>query len=164
MHPHESNAISTTQATAVSILLTVLYVGVLYLSPHTRPRKPHIPLDYHWSQDPIYIRLRIRAASWATAVSVVVTVCILGMSIDNDYGWVFVFRNMGLWPLPMWGGWEAIETSLRVVGLVGWLFIGSLFDKFVVGEGGAWSWRLELKRDWWRVRHSWVGYKTLIVV
>lgn len=148
--------ISPTLATTLCILHTVLYVGVLYLSPSTRPRAPINPSDIQRPTDPNYIRLRSRAVTFATIISLLITLCV----VKNATGlsWFDAQKEIGLWPRV--GLWEWLKEVGMAMSLVWWLFMGSLWERFVVG--GGWR-REELRRDWERVRYSWVGWKNIVV-
>lgn len=148
--------ISPTFATTLCIFHTVLYVGVLYLSPSTRPRAIVNPSDIERPNDPNYIRLRSRAVTFATIVSLLITLCV----VKNATGlsWFAAQKEMGLWPkVGLWGWLKEVGI---VMGLVWWLFMGSLWEKFVVGEGWRWE---ELRRDWEKVRYTWAGWKNIVV-
>ena len=153
---YPTTPISSTLATTLCILHTGLYVGVLYLFPSTRPRAITKPSDIQRQIDPNYIRLRSRAVTFATIVSLLVTLCV----VKNATGlsWFVAQREMGLWPKVGLWGW--LKEVGMVMGLVWWLFIGSLWERFVVGEGWRWE---ELRQDWERVRYSWVGWKNIVI-
>lgn len=157
-----SPIISPGFATTLSIFHTALYVGVLYLFPSTRPRKLCTPTDALRQDDPTYIKSRVRAVTFATIFSVVITQLLI-MHFAN-YSFMDAQIAMGLWPrgrIGMATLWGCISEIVKVMALVAWLFMGSLWERFVVRGG----WRQEeLRRDWNWLRYSWVGWRILVVV
>ena len=161
-HP-DSTIINPSFATTLSIVHTTLYVGVLYLFPSTRPRKVCTPTDALRQDDPTYIRLRIRAVTFATILSVVITQ--LSIMYLADYSFMETQAAMGLWPrsgvIGIAVAWKCISEMGKVMALVAWLFMGSLWERFVVG--GGWRWK-ELRSDWNWLRYNWVGWRNLVAV
>lgn len=146
--------ITPSMATGFCMFHTILYVGILYLSPSTRPRRPINPSDAYRHEDPNYIRLRIRAVTFATIFSVFVTLGAIKYATGTT-----LFQAgtlMGLWPVN--GLWSWAGECGRVLLLVGWLFIGSLWEKFVVSEG----WRAEELRSDWQWLNEWSGWRNLV--
>lgn len=149
-------------ATTLCILHTTLYVGVLYLFPSTRPRKLCTPTDALRQDDPTYIRLRIRAVTFATIISVVMTQLLI--MYFAGYSFTEAQAAMGLWPrsgVGIAGIWESISEMGKVMALVAWLFLGSLWERFVVRGGAKWE---QLKGDWNWLRYTWVGWRNLVAV
>ena len=71
---------------------------------------------------------------------------------------------MGLWPrsgVGIAGIWESISEMGKVMALVAWLFLGSLWERFVVRGGAKWE---QLKGDWNWLRYTWVGWRNLVAV
>lgn len=125
--------LSSTLATALSVLHTSLYVGVLYTHPLARPRRPGTTTTLPTSRDdPILIRTRIRLITVATLLSTTLTATtIYGLSGDAR-GWHDVLEKMGL-VLKLDG--RSVRDIARTTGLVGVLFAGSLWERVVVGQG-----------------------------
>ncbi|KAI5801455.1 hypothetical protein DFH27DRAFT_652855 [Peziza echinospora] len=147
-------------ASLLSILHTTLYVGVLYLSPLTRPKIPKTPNEQlaNLHNDPTVIRYRIRAVTFATLISTAITAVVLWLQRPGE-GWEGALGRMGI--VPDWGmGWEGWRACVGAVGLVVTLFVGSLWEKVVVGEGWRWE---EVRREWEGVWKGWMGWRNLIV-
>ncbi|KAF8470202.1 hypothetical protein BDZ91DRAFT_720141 [Kalaharituber pfeilii] len=145
LDPRDTTLIIPSLATLLSIFHTVLYVGVLYLSPQTRPRRPASYSDYNRQNDPEYIKLRIRAVTVATGISLFVTAAVIRY-------WNEAARWGGIW------GWETVKEAVKLVTLVGVLFLGTLWERGVVL--GGWRWVVE--GEWREMSWSWVVVRTLV--
>ncbi|TGZ83364.1 Abi-domain-containing protein [Ascodesmis nigricans] len=134
-----------THATFLSALHTLLYVGVLYLSPITRPR-PFLPRD-----TPFHIRARTRAVTVATFLSVLITSLILYLKTGEKN--VLSFYE----PTP-----AAIVDTVKALALTSVLFIGPLWKEVVENvqdSGDARRWGQDVVA---RLR-SWVGWRNYVV-
>lgn len=117
--------ITTTTAISLLVFYTLLYVIPFYLSPRTRP-SPSLSRDA-----PSVIRARITSVSLTCAIASLVTFLVLAK--EGHLTNVQVAHVMGYWPL-------GLEETVRVVVLTAILFMGPLFEYFVVERG----WR-----DWY---------------
>lgn len=142
----------TALATLLSLLHTTLYVGVLYLSPLTRPR-PNLPRD-----TPAHIRLRVRAVTVATLLSVTITSVLL---LSYRKPWNSITDNAGVLGIYEPGPFVLLDT-LKAIALTAVLFIGPIwkgFEEVRVGGEGFKGWLEEFATD----MRSWVGWRNCIV-
>ncbi|KAK5730443.1 CAAX prenyl protease [Elasticomyces elasticus] len=137
--------ISSQTALLCAILFTVIYVAPFYLSATLRST----PLQ---SRDaPAVIRARVRAVGLSCLVSTVITVYVLaihGQATPPD-----VARLLGLWPI------DPLDIA-KVLGLVAVLFVGQLYETFIVDS----AWRQvsvsSLKSG---LFDNWIGYRNIVV-
>ncbi|KAF8539766.1 hypothetical protein BDD12DRAFT_917278 [Trichophaea hybrida] len=115
-------------ATSVCIFYTLLYVGVIYLSPITRPR-PGLNRNSSF-----VIRARVRAAT------IVTMLCVLGTS-----GMLFFWTRKNWWNTLSFMGFAYITPQsaldiIRVLLLTSVLFAGPFLERLlsgvIAGEGG----------------------------
>lgn len=139
-------------APLLSLLHTTLYVGILYLSPLTRPR-PNLPRD-----TPSHIRLRIRAVTFATLLSITITSFLLLFNLPS---WKSLTHNTGVLgiyePSP-----SVIVDCIKALLLTGVLFVGPIWKGIEeVRESG------EGMKGWWEEARQdmrgWVGWRNCVV-
>jgi prenyl protein peptidase len=136
---------SPTVATSVCILYTLLYVGVIYLSPITRPR-PGLNRNSSF-----VIRARVRAAT------IITMLCVLGTS-----GMLFFWTRKNWWNTLSFMGFAHITPQsaldiIRALLLTSVLFAGPFLERLlsgvIAGEGGIVSGGV-----------NWVGWRNYVIV
>ncbi|KAL9097761.1 MAG: hypothetical protein Q9165_000087 [Trypethelium subeluteriae] len=141
---HKDPAISSSSATVLSVILTVLFVLPLYASPTTRPSQT-LTRDA-----PSVIQARIRAIAFSCCVSASVTIFITsyygGASMQDT------LHLLGWWPINL-------PETLKSLLLVAVLFAGPLFESGVV-DGQFQNWlRGSTARD---MLSPWIGIRNYI--
>lgn len=146
------SALPTALAPILSFIHTSLYVGVLYFSPLTRPRR-NLPRD-----TPSHIRLRVRAVTAATIISITLTSLLF---LFHRKSWNSLTRNAGVLgiyePGPI-----VILDSVKAIALTAVLFVGPIWKG--LGEvrestEGIRGWLEDVKAD----MRSWVGWRNCVV-
>ncbi|KAF2232073.1 hypothetical protein EV356DRAFT_505680 [Viridothelium virens] len=141
---HQDPAISSSSATLLSVILTILFVLPLYASPTTRPSQT-LTRDA-----PSVIKARIRALAFSCCVSALVTIF-----ITSYYGGASIrdtFHLLGWWPINLLD----IVRSLLLVAI---LFAGPLFESGVV-DGQLQHWLSgSTCRD---MPSSWIGIRNYV--
>lgn len=134
-------------ASITSVLYTISYVGVLYLSPLSRPH-PNLPRD-----SPSVIRVRIRAVTIVTIVTLAVTSSITATTTPNR-SLFEVLSFLGLSPTP-----NSVADILRSLLLTAILFTGPLVQRLCL-DGG---WR-DIKDDMNGMFYTWTGWRNYVAV
>jgi hypothetical protein len=134
-------------ASLFSVLYTLSYVGVLYLSPLTRPRAG-LPRD-----TPFVIRSRIRAVTVVTTVALLLS-CFLIILTTPKRTWSEVASLLGFSVRP-----SSILDISRCFLLTAVLFTGPLLQRLWFEDG----WR-DLKGDVDRMFTTWIGWRNHIAV
>ena len=139
-----------------SVLYTLSYVGVLYLSPLTRPRAG-LPRDA-----PLVIRSRIRAVTVVTIAALLFS-CFLTILTTPRRTWHDVASLLGLSV-----GLSSTLDIFRCFLLTAVLFTGPLLQRLWFEDGwkalkGDNEWR-DLRDDVGRIFTTWVGWRNYIAV
>lgn len=142
-----SSGFTPFHASIVSVLYTISYVGVLYLSPLSRPH-PNLPRD-----SPSVIRVRIRAVTVVTIVTLVVTSSITAATTSNR-SLFEVLSFLGLSPAP-----SSVADILRSLLLTAILFTGPLVQRLCFDNG----WR-DIKDDVNKMFYTWTGWRNYVAV
>ncbi|KAL7274625.1 CAAX prenyl protease [Rhizina undulata] len=136
---------TTFHASLFSVIYTISYVGVLYISPLSRP-SPNLPRD-----TPSVIRIRIRA------VTIVSILCLLLTSVIDHLtttsSWKETASRLGCWPVTP----RTILDILRSLLLVAVLFAGPLLERLCF-EGG---WRGLPEQAYYMLK-SWMGWRNFV--
>ena len=115
-----AGTITPTLSVLLSLLYTALYVGIIYLSPVTRPRAGLS------RNNPFVIRTRIRGVTIVTLACVLLSSLVVYARTDNS--WLQTLAALGLaHPTP--------AAALRAVALTAVLFTGPLLEKAVDWDG-----------------------------
>lgn len=145
--PERSTIFSPFHASVFSLLYTLCYVGVLYLSPLSRPH-PNLPRDA-----PSVICVRIRAVTIVSIMTLTVTSGITAITTPKRS--IFeVLSFLGLFPTP-----SSLLGIFRSLLLTAILFTGPLVQRVCLDDG----WR-EIKYDVSRMFSTWVGWRNYVAV
>ncbi|POS71779.1 CaaX protease [Diaporthe helianthi] len=132
--------VSTSTAVLLLALYTVLYVAPFYLSPKTRP-SPALSRDA-----PHVIRARIASVTLTCVLTSLTTLAVLTRAGGHGLG--TALHELGYWPV-------GLGESLKALLLTALLFLGPLFEYFVV-EAGWRDWlALEPVDHVWREMTAW---------
>lgn len=134
-------------ASIVSVLYTISYVGVLYISPLSRPH-PNLPRD-----SPSVIRVRIRAVTLVTIVALVVTSSITFATTSNQ-SLFEVLSFLGLSPTP-----SSVADIFRSLLLTAILFTGPLVQRLCFDNGLR-----DIKDDVKKMFYTWTGWRNYVAV
>lgn len=134
-------------ASIISVLYTICYVGVLYLSPLSRPH-PNLPRD-----SPSVIRVRIRAVAVVTIVALVVTSSITFVATSNR-SLSEVLSFLGLSPKP-----SSAADILRSLLLTAILFTGPLVQRLCLDNGLK-----DIRDDMRKMFYTWTGWRNYVAV
>lgn len=134
-------------ASIVSVLYTISYVGVLYISPLSRPH-PNLPRD-----SPSVIRVRIRAVTLVTIVALVVTSSITFATTPNQ-SLFEVLSFLGLSPTP-----SSVADIFRSLLLTAILFTGPLVQRLCFDNGLR-----DIKDDVKKMFYTWTGWRNYVAV
>lgn len=134
-------------ASIISVLYTISYVGVLYLSPLSRPH-PNLPRD-----SPSVIRVRIRAVTVVTIVILVVTSSITFVATSNR-SLPEVLSFLGLSPKP-----SSAADILRSLLLTAILFTGPLVQRLCLDNGLR-----DIRDDIRKMFYTWTGWRNYVAV
>lgn len=147
IYQQESTRFTPFHASIISILYTVSYVGVLYLSPLSRPH-PNLPRD-----SPSVIRVRIRAVTIVTITSLVITSSITALTTPKRSLFeVLSFLGLSLTP-------SSIFDILRSLLLTAILFTGPLVQRLCFDNG----W-MDVKDDVDKMFSTWIGWRNYVAV
>ncbi|KAI5849417.1 hypothetical protein DFP73DRAFT_571942 [Morchella snyderi] len=147
--PEEFPRFTPLYASLVSIIYTISYVGVLYLSPLSRP-DPSLHRD-----SPSVIRIRIRAVTVVTIAALTVTSIITALTTPRRTLYeVLSFLGL-LSPTP-----TSILDVFRSLLLTAILFTGPLAQRlwFDVVDYG-WG---EVKSDLQKMFYTWTGWRNFV--
>ena len=137
--------LSPAAAGAACLVYSLLYVGVIYLSPTTRPR-PGLNRNY-----PPVIQARVRGAIVVTMVCTLATSALVFFKTRN--GWWDTLSSMGLAHIAP----RTVLDILRVLLLTAILFVGPLGERLVLrvvtGEDADDDVVLSGRLDWIRWRN-----------
>ncbi|KAK9325866.1 hypothetical protein V1517DRAFT_125464 [Lipomyces orientalis] len=125
--------------------LTLLYVGVLYVHPRTRPSVTAS------RDDDDVIKARVAAISLSSVFSGLATAWIL--SSDGSMSSEYILTSLRIWPIPP--AMELFRSSLLITGV---LFIGPLVEKIVFSNG----WKY-LMTDTEIALTGWIGRRNYII-
>lgn len=134
-------------ASIISVLYTICYVGVLYLSPLSRPH-PNLPRD-----SPSVIRVRIRAVTVVTIVVLLVTSSITFVATPNR-SLSEVLSFLGLSPKP-----SSAADILRSLLLAAILFTGPLVQRLCLDNGLR-----DIGDDVRKMFYTWTGWRNYVAV
>lgn len=134
-------------ASIVSVLYTISYVGVLYISPLSRPH-PNLPRD-----SPSVIRVRIRAVTLVTIVALAITSSITFATTSNQ-SLFEVLSFLGLSPTP-----SSVPDIFRSLLLTAILFTGPLVQRLCF-DNGLW----DIKDDVTKMFYTWTGWRNYVAV
>ncbi|KAK9239117.1 CAAX protease self-immunity-domain-containing protein [Lipomyces kononenkoae] len=128
----------------VCTILTLLYVGVLYIHPRTRPSATVS------RNDDDVIKTRVIAILFSSVLSGVVTAWLLSKDGSRTQD---ALKLLGIWPIPP--AMELFRSSLLITAI---LFIGPLADKIVFSKG----WKY-LRADIEVALTGWIGLRNYII-
>ncbi|KAI5790087.1 hypothetical protein EDC01DRAFT_657263 [Geopyxis carbonaria] len=134
-------------ATSLSTIYTITYVGVLYISPTTRPQAG-LRRD-----NPTVIQSRICAVTIATLLCVIFSCFVVCVSTNST--WSDAGRVLGLWPIT---GTTVIDC-VHAILLIMVLFCGPLFERLLYTQY-SWTGTFNvLPAD----MCSWLGWRNYVV-
>lgn len=144
--------ITIVHAVLLSVFHTVSYVGVLYISPSTRPSAGSTRATHR--DDPEIIRYRVRAATIATLLSLILTSSFIYLADSKNKTWHDVLTLMGIYPTI-----GTIIDIFKTLLLVMILFTGRIFERYYIDDG--WS---NIPDEIHSYIHTWAGWRNIIAV
>ena len=123
----------------------MIYIAPFYLSATLRTS------SLNSRDSPAVIKARVRAVGLSCVVCTVITVYILAIKGHATPG--DVLRMFGVWPI------SPLDIA-RVLALVALLFVGPLYESFVI-DGDWRSWTISNIKE--GLSANWVGYRNLVI-
>jgi prenyl protein peptidase len=124
LQTEDSTTLSVAQAALYSLLVTIVYVGIFYLHPKTRPSAT-VKRD-----DPAVVRLRMTLITIATAIIVlgIVPTVLVGTGVYGNWLWAVLSQKL------VWNSLDAFAQGLldilKALALTAILFVAPLTDTF----------------------------------
>ncbi|KAI5854817.1 hypothetical protein BZA05DRAFT_251012 [Tricharina praecox] len=140
-----TSLLSPAAATAYSILYTLLYVGVIYLSPITRPRRG---LD---RSSTFVIQARVRGVTVVTMLCVAITSAVVHYS-RSPSSWWSTLEFMAIAHITPRTAWDILKALL----LTAVLFLGPMLEQICTGSVGT-------GEGFANGRLTWIGWRNYVV-